>query len=71
MRLMNELRFAIEDAKRFIARVEPLAAAADAEALTDNDLKMIRRQSMDVTHAMKALREAVDSVPVAEQAVKP
>lgn len=67
---MNELRFAIEDAKRFVARVEPLVAAADAEALTDNDLKMIRRQSMDVTHAMKALREAVDSVPVAETAAK-
>lgn len=67
---MNELKFAIEDAKRFVSRVEPLAAM-DESLLTDADLKMIRRQSMDVTHAMKALREAVDAVPtVTETAVK-
>ena len=67
---MNELKFAIEDAKRFVSRVEPLANM-DESLLTDADLKMIRRQSMDVTHAMKALREAVDAVPtVAETAVK-
>ena len=58
---MNELKFAIEDAKRFVSRVEPLANM-DESLLTDADLKMIRRQSMDVTHAMKALREAVDAV---------
>ena len=58
---MNELKFAIEDAKRFVSRVEPLATM-DESLLTDADLKMIRRQSMDVTHAMKALREAVDAV---------
>ena len=67
---MNELKFAIEDAKRFVSRVEPLANM-DESLLTDADLKMIRRQSMDVTHAMKALREAVDAVPtVAETEVK-
>lgn len=67
---MNELRFAIEDAKRFVSRVESLLNGP-GDVLTDADLKLIRRQSMDVTHAMKALREAVDAVQTtAEAAVK-
>lgn len=68
--MTTELKFAIEDAKRFIGRVEPFVAVAEAGLLTDTDLKLIRRQSMDVTHAMKALREAVDSVPITEAAAK-
>lgn len=68
--MTSELKFAIEDAKRFIGRVEPFVAVAEQGLLTDADLKMIRRQSMDVTHALKALREAVDAVPVTEAATK-
>lgn len=67
--MTSELKFAIEDAKRFIGRVEPFVAVAEAGLLTDADLKLIKRLSPDVTRAMKALREAADAVPVAEQAV--
>jgi hypothetical protein len=63
-----ELEYAIEDARRFIARVEPYRDVIKAEAITESDLKLIRRHSMDVTHAMKTLREAIEATPEPEEA---
>lgn len=67
--MLTEIEYALEDAKRFISRVTPYCDVVKAEALTENDLKLIRRHSLDVTHAMKTLRESIESVPEPETAV--
>lgn len=58
-----ELSYAIEDARRFETRTAPYLELAEKGMLTEADLKLIRRFSMDVTHAMKTLREAIEATP--------
>ena len=67
--MLTEIEYAIEDARRFITRVSPYLDVIKAGALTESDLKLIRRHSMDVTHAMKTLRESIEATPEPETAV--
>lgn len=67
--MLTELTYAIEDCKRFAARVEPYLEVIKSGTLTESDLKLIRRHSLDVTNAMKTLREAIEAIPEPETAV--
>jgi hypothetical protein len=60
---MKSLEYAIEDAKRFISRTEGYLAVVKAGGLTEADLKLIRRHSLDVTRSMKELREDIEATP--------
>jgi hypothetical protein len=66
--MQQELEYALEDVRRFVARVEPYRDVIKAGALTESDLKLIRRYSMDVTNVMLTLRKAIESVPEPETA---
>lgn len=66
--MLTEITYAIDDVKRFQARVEPYIEVIKNGAITEADLKLIRRHSLDVTHAMKTLREAIEAIPEPEEA---
>jgi len=62
---LQALRYAIQDAKRFSQRAEELVKV-DIESgefitVNDADAKTIRRLSLDVTHAMKDLRDSIET----------
>ena len=61
--MLTELIYALEDVKRFDARVTPYLELVRQGLITESDLKLIRRHSLDVTHAMKTLREAIEATP--------
>lgn len=67
------LRYAIEDAERFAKRAKEALEDAYADynsddvVFSESTLKAIRRQSLDVTHAMKDLRDSIDVSPAAQQ----
>ena len=67
------LDYAIEDAERFAQRArealqEAVNNGSDDVEFSDAVLKTIRRLSLDVTHAMKDLR---DSIEIDLKEVKP
>lgn len=60
----KRLQYAIEDADRFSARAKAAIAESQAQSapIPDDQVKTIRRLSLDVTHAMKDLRDSCDTV---------
>ena len=60
---MKSLEYAIEDARRFIARTEGYLEVDRKGELTEADLKIIRRHSLDVTRAMNELRRDIEATP--------
>lgn len=64
--MLTELIYALEDVKRFDTRVTPYLELVRQGLITESDLKLIRRHSLDVTHAMKTLREAIEATPEPE-----
>jgi hypothetical protein len=61
--MIRALEWAIEDAKRFIARTEGYLDLAKQGMLVEADLKLIRYHSLDVTRGQKMLRDEIEATP--------
>lgn len=67
MKNTKALSRAIDDTQRFFQRAKEeleeayAASEGDDVAFTDATLKTIRRLSLDVTHAMKDLRDSIET----------
>jgi len=73
--ITKHLDYAIGDAKRFVERAkesidEAYASEYDPPELSEAAVKMIRRLSLDVTHAMKELRAALPVTAAADEEAK-
>lgn len=66
MKSTKTLSLAIDDTERFFQRAkeeleEAYASDSDDVTLSEPTIKMIRRLSLDVTHAMKDFRDSIDT----------
>ena len=61
--MIRGLEWAIEDARRFIARTEGYLDLAKKGLLVEADLKLIRHHSLDVTRGQKMLRDEIEATP--------
>ena len=65
----RKLEYAIQDARRFADRAEEMLdmateldeALRETVTLSDDQVKTLRRLSLDVTHAMKDLRDSCEA----------
>jgi len=73
--ITKHLGYAIGDAERFVKRAkesidEAYISEYDPPELSEAAVKMIRRLSLDVTHAMKELRAALPATASADEEAK-
>jgi hypothetical protein len=61
--MIRGLKWAIDDARRFIARTEGYVELAEKGMLVEADLKLIRHHSLDVTRGQKMLRDEIEATP--------
>jgi len=60
---LKRLQYAIEDADRFSARAKAAIEESQSQSapIPDDQVKTLRRLSLDVTHAMKDLRDSCEA----------